>query len=552
MKYIVKNGKVYGIAVNEWDGITGIPTINNTQLQQGQNYSSADLNIVKQMTKAEYDTLTTKNPECYYSVTTDTTINLPNINYLDADNKPLINNVILTGNKSLRDLNLYSINEIDNMMASLRAIKVVATKPATADIIPNTLYYVGTSAPYHVYLYDSNKTEADLGTSTIDMSAYQKIEDRVDTLNYTAGDKTYPTTSAVFTETPQVRAGHLLLNSATTMDELLEQLFKDGTTRYSTNTTKKMSGYIQFGTAIANMLPAIAGASASFNNGFVEAEMINANNSIFATIRLRCVYSTVMVQNIRGNGGAWTGWQVVNGDAFAPLDSVYVSGDISSFVNPDNAIFNFDKTGIELRHRGQQDFFVQFTDPISNTTFYGSCRTEIVVNNHTQSSSNTLIEQVAKQVNPSSSSGSRIVLRRIGTISGVVDATKITSATISWKDWIPVEYPLVVIPTTSLNTSVVTYGNISYKITGGVLVINFNYLKFATASQSGQVITTNSNFSWIPVTVNCQSVIHGWKTTNIPTSGFVTMSNQYKNITVYDVQADNKEYYGQLVLQLGY
>jgi hypothetical protein len=124
---------------------------------------------------------------------------------------------------------------------------------------------------------------------------------------------------------------------------------------------------------------------------------------------------------------------------------------------------------------------------------------------------------------------------------------------ITWNPWIPVEYPLVVIPTTSLNTSVVTYGNISYKITGGVLVISLNYLKFATASQSGQVITTNSNFSWASsIMVDCKCIIHGWKTTNIPTSGFATISSSSKNITVYDVQADNKEYYGQMVIPLGY
>ena len=51
------------------------------------------------------------------------------------------------------------------MLASLRTIRYAATKPATPT--RNTLYYVGTAAPYDMWLYDSYGTEIYLGTSSV-------------------------------------------------------------------------------------------------------------------------------------------------------------------------------------------------------------------------------------------------------------------------------------------------------------------------------------------------------------------------------------------------
>ena len=51
------------------------------------------------------------------------------------------------------------------MLASLRTVRYSATKPANPS--RNTLYYVGTSSPYQIYLYDSYGTEVDLGTSAV-------------------------------------------------------------------------------------------------------------------------------------------------------------------------------------------------------------------------------------------------------------------------------------------------------------------------------------------------------------------------------------------------
>ena len=122
---------------------------------------------------------------------------------LSIDNKPEINGVVLSGNKSLSDFGIqpvlhsgvatnlnnnkvdvqylagvlgvdtsnrlyadtYTTAQIDNMLASLRTIRYEATKPAVP--VRNTLYYVGTSSPYHMWLYDSYGTEIDLGTSDV-------------------------------------------------------------------------------------------------------------------------------------------------------------------------------------------------------------------------------------------------------------------------------------------------------------------------------------------------------------------------------------------------
>ena len=124
-------------------------------------------------------------------------------NYNDLSNKPLINGVTLSGNKTLASFGIqpaissgvatvlannkidlsyepgvltvdtsnrltadtYTTEQIDNMLASLRTVKYAATKPTSPS--RNTLYYVGSTSPYQIYLYDSYGTEINLGTSAV-------------------------------------------------------------------------------------------------------------------------------------------------------------------------------------------------------------------------------------------------------------------------------------------------------------------------------------------------------------------------------------------------
>ena len=124
-------------------------------------------------------------------------------NYNELTNKPEINGVVLSGNKTFADFgiqpvlnsgvavninnnrtdlqylpgvlgvdssnrlyaNTYTADQIDNMLASLRTIKYADVKPSAGQ--RNTLYYIGTAEPYEIYLYDSYGTEIYLGTSSV-------------------------------------------------------------------------------------------------------------------------------------------------------------------------------------------------------------------------------------------------------------------------------------------------------------------------------------------------------------------------------------------------
>ena len=89
--------------------------------------------------------------------------------------KPMINSVELRGNVSSAQINMYNKSEVDNMFASMRSIKVVEELPETPTA--NTMYYVGSTHPYHVYLYDNMRMRIDLGESDTDMTMYQRKED---------------------------------------------------------------------------------------------------------------------------------------------------------------------------------------------------------------------------------------------------------------------------------------------------------------------------------------------------------------------------------------
>lgn len=95
--------------------------------------------------------------------------------YMDLAGLPMINSVPLIGNKTSSELNMYTKNEVDNMVSSMQAVQVVEILPALPD--PCTLYYVGTEAPYQVVFFDKNRVRHDMGESSVDLSVFQKIVD---------------------------------------------------------------------------------------------------------------------------------------------------------------------------------------------------------------------------------------------------------------------------------------------------------------------------------------------------------------------------------------
>lgn len=441
MRYIIKNGKIYGIYNQNYSALTGKPSINNHELAEGISYSSEDLGIVVgPISQAEYDAMPTHNPQTIYVVYDDEIDpSSTAINYNDLDNKPQINGQVLTGNKPLSSLNIYSKEEVRNLIAAGRSIIVTETKPDSPT--PNTLYYVETSTQsvYHVYLYDSNTQEADLGLSTIDLSDY-------------------------YTKTQADNKFEILTNKVSSVD------------------------------------------SSSTNDQYPSA---------------KAVY-----------------------DGFAPLNSTDIKGGISNFVNPDTAIFNFDTTGVELRQRGEKQFFVQFKNPIDNTNYYAVCKTEIIINNYNSSAAQTVIWQTTTQVNPTTAGASKN-FKRCGIISGGVDATQITSATITWKDWYPTEYPATDIPL--INSWTADTAQIS--ITGGNAIFSFRQLKLASGTQ-GRIAQIGYGFPMKNRTVRAYSSM---ETLTSAQSALAEVGIEATSIAInlYGWTA-GRAYYGQVVAPLGY
>lgn len=476
-------------------------------------------------------------------------------NYNELSNKPYFCNVLLQGNIILTQVInspddtiiigansiqvnkqlFYTKTQVDSLVAGISATYITATLPANPSA--NTYYLVGNDNDgYVLYYYDSNLTEAKVGNYTLDVDEFLKKTDVTITINGSSTNLQVPSAKSVY-DNLITKINNFSYDTEKTRQELFEA---------------SVIGSNSFSVTFTTAESPTGSNSARF------VVFVNKNNSTRGSMIAQQINVTGDTQGDIWtcflNNSGWSNWQFALQNRYAPIQSSITLNNFTA--EAADAVWNLtDRLPTEAyrRYIEKRMFFGAVVDPITNTKIYGDM--EVTIGCYLAGSDNgTIIKQ---KIDCSySSQDARKVFFRIGTLDksyGV--AVKDNKDKIEWKDWIPLEYPQITIPTTSLNASVVTYGNISYKITGGVLVINLNYLKFATASQNGQVITGNSNFSWISPAIaklNCQCVIHGWKTTNIPTSGFATISVSSKNITVYDVQANNKEYYGQLIVPLGY
>lgn len=166
--YIISDGDGTEDTNVDYTTLNNRPHINGVEVIGDKN--SEELRISWIGTQADYDALSEHYENTFYIITDGTSV-VDDANYNNLSNKPSISGMVLTGNKSLSELDLYSRAEVDNMLASLRSIKVVGAKPTNP--VANTLYYVGTGNPYHIYLYDSSRTEIDLGDSTVNFGDYQ-------------------------------------------------------------------------------------------------------------------------------------------------------------------------------------------------------------------------------------------------------------------------------------------------------------------------------------------------------------------------------------------
>lgn len=515
MKYIIKNNKIYGIASNNWDDLSNHPSINSILLDQARDYTTDELNIIKgPMSLEEYNAIDPKNPNTIYVVSTDTSTPLEQVNYLDLQNKPLINGVVLTGDKSLASLSIYSIAQIDNLMASLRAIKVVATKPSSSDIIPNTQYYVGTTTPYHVYLYDSNKNEIDLGTSEVQqiqagsglslsngvMDHSNSISPKTNTkitgvsydgqghitgkgseydisttLSLSSTDLQIPTNKTIFNKTPQTTTSHLQAGELTTMDEFFALLVEAEDTTHVSNTTVRTGvGYVTLPQFIINDLTTIGLTNTGYGNAFFKAQKVKSTADVlYGYIELQYLNGFSSAINIKNSTG-WSGWKLKQCDSFAPKQTTYISGEYSVFISANNAVFNFPTTTENTRAVDIRQFLVTFTNPITNSTAWGNCETRIMVNNHSAAGAETKIYQTVYVM----SNG--MVFNRIGILSGAQDITQIyeNRASIRWQTWYPLKYPSYSV--SDRLTSNVSCSNADMCVQGGIAYLRLGALTSTT------------------------------------------------------------------------
>lgn len=162
MKVYYKQVQLNPTTVTDYTDLLNKPQINSVELLGNQD--TEQIKVTWFGTQAEFDALGTYSPTTIYIIDDGIPAGQQN-SYLDLSNKPMINGQVLTGNKLSSDLNIYNMDEVDNMLASLRSIKVVDAIPSAP--LANTMYYVGPDSEgiYMVYLFDSLLNRIDLGES---------------------------------------------------------------------------------------------------------------------------------------------------------------------------------------------------------------------------------------------------------------------------------------------------------------------------------------------------------------------------------------------------
>lgn len=146
----------------DYNDLANKPKINGVDLVG--DLSTEQIKITWHGTQAEFDALPSVDPYTFYIIDDGIPVGMQE-SYLNLSDKPSINGQVLTGNKVSSDLNMYTSDEVDNIIASMRAIKVVTALPAAPAV--NTMYYVGPDSEgvYMVYLFDSLLNRIDLGPS---------------------------------------------------------------------------------------------------------------------------------------------------------------------------------------------------------------------------------------------------------------------------------------------------------------------------------------------------------------------------------------------------
>ena len=163
MKIIYKTVEVNTPVETDYEKVANKPLINSVELTDDK--TTEDLKITWYGKQYDYDHLTEFNPSTMYIVDTYSSEGIDN-DYLDFSHRPKINGVDLEYNEISSDFGLSTRDAVDNEIATMRSVKVVTELPTAP--LPNTMYYVGPDSEdlYYVYVFDSSLTKIDLGPST--------------------------------------------------------------------------------------------------------------------------------------------------------------------------------------------------------------------------------------------------------------------------------------------------------------------------------------------------------------------------------------------------
>ena len=399
-------------------------------------------------------------------------------NELSNASKPTIESVILEGNRTARELNLMSRNEITQLIAQSRIPAVLPNYPATP--VTGVVYYIGTSAPYNVCLYAVNDVGAlervDLGTTNIDISSKQ---DKVDNSLLTTSKNIVGAINENKTniDLKQNKIDDSLITTNKNIVSAINEIYNGKVNNFVYDSYKTRQ----------ELLEASAVGCNSFNVSFTNAEspvgstsarfivFVNKNNLS------RCAMTAQQI-NVTGdtqgdiwtcflNGSGWSNWQFALQNKYAPIQS---SVSLNNFTKEaDDAVWNLtDRTPTEAyrRYIEKRTIFAAVVDPITNVKIYGDM--EVTISCYLAGSDNgTIIKQVIDC--NYSSQDVRKVFMRIGTLNksyGV--AVEDNKDKIVWKDWIPIEYPRTNL---SLESGFTTNGgDCYYDITGGNMFVHFN------------------------------------------------------------------------------
>lgn len=178
---------------------------------------------------------------------------------------------------------------------------------------------------------------------------------------------------------------------------------------------------------------------------------------------------------------------------YAPI-SVGVSVEDGSALSDAQCIFNFTNIGGDNQYETKIFANAKITDPVSSSVIYGVMETKEYI-----SDGNLFIEQIFKR-KQYDSIGDQQVFKRLGYIQNWTGDkyTGVTSASITWKAWYPLEYPLI-----DLNDGV------RVAVRDGICIVNY-VIENITVSSFGQLIKTLSGFE--PPIEYQGTMVHQWGT----------------------------------------